>query len=706
MRVLHKKISVHLILLMVCLGFASAQEVLSPTQGTWANYQSLVLNLPENAEAYYSFTGENPLESGFAYDGPVLLELDGDVTINIAVVNGENNVKAYSISYTVALESNPEYIPLLENNAFVVINDASSLLLPENVRFSLGHTDTFYSGEELKIAGNMPFERNLPITIIDDDMQFRYVLQLGNKDSFTVENNFTSAISITDWNQISFLEEGPIVFSLDDEALRQTNSGEIFVDRSKDRVLKWQKYDGELSETFETIILPKKPEVIGMPSNPIVNQSVTLSLSDSRYMFSTKNKNNTVSNSSVYFVDTVSKDAFGFSDEIDICLDGIKHGSIQATFVIDKIAPSAPVFFASETSGYSRKNVELNVQAGDAVYYYILEPKLSKEGFMSDEHLSDIVSDFRDKSKYSLLEDTTLHLSNNSGLAQSYAVYAFSKDNAGNTSSITQFKTVIDPYNFYVENGSTSDSSFALGTVDKPFTSFEQLHNVLNSPHFKNVYINGVFTNLQSIELTQDIALFLTDTSRLLFASGELISVKNASVSIAGGNIEQSNPETTASLKSTLLHAQNSTIAIGNTEFLLSGGINSNCIVLENSSLQITDSGITVQSVAYASGIQSNNSVVLSQGSRFVLVSDTSIGMSLINTTAQVNNSSFTGIGPLTRALEFINSSYSVVNNIFVYENSELTKKVENTAIWKDEKTIQNVLADNTIQGFTTLVVN
>ncbi len=703
---LAKKVSVYLIIIVVCLQALAAQTVLSPTEGTWANYQSLVLNVPTNAEAYYSLTGENPLETGFAYDGPVLLELEDEVNVEIAVVDESGAVESFSVNYFVDLQETPSYISAAQESATIIINDRTSLDIPASVEYALGNSQSLSSGKLLKISGRMIFERYLLCTLYEGAIPYRYVLQIGDYHVSEFDETLNDTLTITDWNYITFLHDAPIVYAIDDEPLRQSNSGKIYVDRSVDRVLKWQVYNGELSENFETLTLPKTPNVLGIPEVALVNKGVTLSLSDSRYVFAQESDTGVPAFSSVYFIDTINGDAFGFSDEIPIYFDGIQHGSVPVTFIIDKIAPDAPILTATDTSGYSRKDVQIDISAGDTVHYYIPTPETSKSGFVSTASTTMSNVDFSDNVKYQVLNGDKIYLSNSTGVAQLYDVYAYCKDNAGNTSDTVHYKTVIDPYNYYVSRIEGSSTTSALGTKDQPLTDFSDLHAIVNDSSFVNIYVDGVFTNLSSIEFTEDFSLYLTDSSRLIFSPSESISIKNSSVSIFGGSIEQSNPQDTQSLQSTLLSSENSTLVFDNVEFLLSGGINSNCVVLNNSSVQFTNSGITVQTEAYGAGLKANNSIVLADNSRFVVVSETAIGMSLVSTTTQVNNSSFIGIGTLSRAIEFIDSTYSLINNEFLFEGSNTAISSKNNAIWADSSTEQKSLLNNNFEGFSNLIVH
>ena len=69
-------------IVLTALVFAAVSadvKIINLVKGVWANKQSLVLELSEGESAYYSLNGSDPRESGFAYDGPVALDVSGDV---------------------------------------------------------------------------------------------------------------------------------------------------------------------------------------------------------------------------------------------------------------------------------------------------------------------------------------------------------------------------------------------------------------------------------------------------------------------------------------------------------------------------------------------------------------------------------------------------------------------------------------------------
>ena len=74
-------------------------KVISPIEGTFANRQMLVLETDGSGDCYYSLNGSDPEAFGFAYDGPVLIDLDGPVEIRIAKTGKLKEEK--TVKYTV-----------------------------------------------------------------------------------------------------------------------------------------------------------------------------------------------------------------------------------------------------------------------------------------------------------------------------------------------------------------------------------------------------------------------------------------------------------------------------------------------------------------------------------------------------------------------------------------------------------------------------
>ena len=82
----------------------SKVDIISPSSGVWANKQPLVISTSENAEIFYSTSGTDPAVTGFAYDGPVLIDQTGPVDLRIVAIDDKSNKQEFRISYSVKEE--------------------------------------------------------------------------------------------------------------------------------------------------------------------------------------------------------------------------------------------------------------------------------------------------------------------------------------------------------------------------------------------------------------------------------------------------------------------------------------------------------------------------------------------------------------------------------------------------------------------------
>ena len=76
---MEKKFLTVLFVLSALIPLAAEINLLSPVEGNWANRQMLVIDNSDGGDFFYSIDGADPETFGFAYDGPVLLDVAGDV---------------------------------------------------------------------------------------------------------------------------------------------------------------------------------------------------------------------------------------------------------------------------------------------------------------------------------------------------------------------------------------------------------------------------------------------------------------------------------------------------------------------------------------------------------------------------------------------------------------------------------------------------
>ena len=153
--------------------------IVSPVEGTWANKQSLVLEVPEAYEVFYSFSGSHPMESGFAYDGPVMIEAEGAVSLKIALVFSDGNAAIYTVDYTVERGESDFDNPFSLNFRQPVVTYATgeSISIPAGFSYRLGNSNNFLPGDKiLALQGGTFPHRYLPCEVVDGKSAWRFVL--------------------------------------------------------------------------------------------------------------------------------------------------------------------------------------------------------------------------------------------------------------------------------------------------------------------------------------------------------------------------------------------------------------------------------------------------------------------------------------------------------------------------------------------------
>ena len=127
--------------------FAKNSYILSPVEGQWSNYQSIVIDVPEGATAFYSFTGDNPLYSGFAYESPVLLELEGNVNLKVVILNKDDSVIEESVNFSVNKKPlNVSFYKDTQTQALITLSE-NNIAIPSYMRFAFGDDKNYFLKE-------------------------------------------------------------------------------------------------------------------------------------------------------------------------------------------------------------------------------------------------------------------------------------------------------------------------------------------------------------------------------------------------------------------------------------------------------------------------------------------------------------------------------------------------------------------------------
>ncbi|MGP1600621.1 hypothetical protein [Treponema sp.] len=730
----------------------TGNPVLSPAEGVWANYQSLVLDLPDGTEAFYSLNGEDPAVSGFAYDGPVVLNVSGNARLLLVII-GSGGTQRFEIPYTVVLKETPLYMQTAfekagENVVFAEVNASSYIDIPAHISYTFGNTfaqtGKILSGRRLAFREQTVFERFIPLVIYDGDVPFRYMLHTGGDGGMPgiisdAEIDTTAPVEFIDWNYARFAIDAPLVYSIDEGAPRVSESGTIRIDRSEAHSIRWKAGvssggNGLSSGGFRTFSIPARPELKGVPLRAVVNTAVRLSFSDKDFLFCVTAKDGRKLFSPVFTVDILEGDAFGFSQNIDVYYKGIKQGSVRPSFIIDKIPPAPPAFISSESGFYARDSVQVSLTSDADIYYYAAPVIKSQTGFtaVDIQKINEEAPDVNDED-FVRLAGKNPYLKAGEKEALLYTLYAYSLDTAGNRSAVVRFQTVVDTVNYYAASPAVCESDLKSdsvpgpagdGSPDKPFKDFQSLYAaVQKSPSaIVRCFVSGSFTGLHSLEITRDTEIIGDGNTRLVFEKGASLKVKDAVFSLKDSSLEQLYGGPSDIFQNRLIEAENARLVFSGAELICKDPNSAVCVSAVNSSVNGENSGISVEAPVYAEALNLRSAAAELKNLRAVVISSTALGLKSSRSSAVIDNSSFRLLGNLVRALEFTDSGFMLSANRFIAENPVAcfpnkkmlsAKNFSSAAVWSNTAVSESAVSvfennapstqTNTYTGFTSL---
>ena len=685
----------------VLMAATPVTKIISPVEGTWANPQSLIVDTEPGTEVFYSLNGEDPLVSGFAYDGPVLLDGSGDFSLTVVSVSKEGNSQPKTIHYTVENKPLLSYVKTSVDSPVIAMYKDSVIDIPKDNFWFVGDSTSvipeekyFQNGGKVGLYSNCDVVNYIPLIVKKDNDYYRYVLKTGYSDSLRYSSPVPSVTGIEfySWNYIRLLEGEKAVYSIDDGPWIETNTL-ISIDRTKNHTIKWQKADK--SDYIKVFYIPAKPKLLGIPEKGFTNQNVKLKLDSNDYQLGYNSPDGNLLFTKELNIDTVTGDCASISMDFDIYFQGIKQGSINPVFIIDRRNPLVPEIDSSTETNFSRENIEIQFVSNDEVFYSLSEPILSEEGFDSFDILTFEVCPEKTMFKKAENNHITLPAKNDSAIF--YTVYAYSKDISGNCSDIISYSAIIDSKNYYVDSSADKAVSH-LGTKFDPFPTIEE---AVKNTKGNNIsfYLKGNFTISKPISIFADCKIIGEGDARLNFTSNAQLTIENANVSVNNCIFVKQVPQTGDVIQKNLLRVYDSVLSTQNCEFVCYFDYSGNCISAKQSTISFENSGLSIYASAYASAINAEDSFVKLQGLRINSSAKTAVGISAANNSCIIDNSEINVIGSYTRACEFLSVVWDVQNTTFSSQNAINPQ----SAIWMDAFSTKNVDFKNKVQGFSSL---
>lgn len=705
--------------------FAEKSHIISPVAGTWSNYQTILLDVPEGASAFYSFTGDNPLYSGFAYENPVLLELEGNINLKVVIVNSDNSVIEESVDFSV--KNTPidlQFYIENKNQALIPVKE-KNISIPSYMKYSISDsTEPYLKGRTLTINSENSLEQVLPLVIKNQNDMYRFMLHImpsvSKDDSqynftnntlsndVTFEDDYTVrriekklsqvpfTLEFTDWTKLKISANENIYISIDDD-IWQTGTFVLDMNRNEEHTLSWIDLSGLNPEEFIPeqfkvcyTVIPKMPNLVVVQEKTKV---VNISLDDKFYTMKILQDYNFSSSVNDYkknycLIDTILGNYLEKNICFDVFYDNVYQGKLFTEVLIDKESPKIPDIEISNKNFFVREPVSIKFKTDEKVFYVLKSKLLSNLNLKNLELEVNKNFDIDLNSAIELTNDT-LYLAEDKNNAIFYNLAYFSKDDFGNVSDIEYYQILIDSYNYYIESSSKNTNYIQDGSAARPFSDISQILPYLNKNEFIKIHIEGTFENISSMVITSPCEFISVNGARLSFAEDSFFDVQSSSLKIYNCIFEQDFTKNKNSFsQQNLFKLNNSSLIIDNCEFVSLYENNGSVIFADNSDVTILNSGITIQSNIFASVFNLLNSNLTCKQSRISAVSDSSIALTMNLGKLVFENSQFYIDGKTTKFYELFGVEYNINNNKFLYKN--YSNDMESSDIFSTKKSYSN----------------
>ncbi len=678
----------------------SKVDIISPSSGVWANKQPLVISTSENAEIFYSTSGTDPAVTGFAYDGPVLIDQTGPVDLRIVAIDDKSNKQEFRISYSVNEEFASEkevstFISSLSSTPVIQYTSGDVIEMPSSVMYKIGNDiekTSFLQAQPLKLAEQSNISEYVPCIVAFGEKQWRFVIQTAGKmmGSFAKRS---VPFEISEWNTFKFTGK-KLIYAIDDGDWSASTTP-VYIDRSLPHVVRWQSIIYSAENRVHSFALPPIPKIVTSKEDSgaltfTVNGEAGYTLGNYK---SPSSKSIQIDNGTFSSItaDVFPGDSISKSATFSVFYDTVYQGKLSVPVIIDRRPPEPPEIISSAEDNFSRKAVKINFTAeSGADIFYSIDSIVAEKG---DEKNVYSVSNKKMSDSYLLLQPYKES-------AIDYSITAFAVDAAGNKSTSSTYKVQVDNFNYYVSSqkaGITED-----GSKSHPFTTLSPLVSIINQAEKIRIHVNGTIKgDTAPIILSSSFEIIGNSNAHIILPASAQIAISNANVVIKDCIIEK----TTASDYATtdddsavhFITLTDSKADISDSELTAVFSQTGTAIDMTSSTLSLRNSGLTVKGNTYSSNVNAYDSEILVTGSRISSTADTAINFSTQNSKFTLSETFCQITAHLGRIAELGNTVARFYNNTFT---GKLSEKRGINPIWKDAKSMLNEDTGTAENGF------
>lgn len=662
-----KRVFIRFIIFFLSFQIFAQINVISPIPGTWSNKQMLIIDCSEGGDYYYSINGADPQSFGFAYDGPVLIDTIGDITLRIIKDNNINSEKV--IEYTVDLDNGfstdyASFISSFYDFGLYNYTIGTEFIIPENLKYSFGlPPDSFISGRSLTINEKSVLSRYIPCTIWDSNTnkKWRFIVKTYPQRA-GIFGRRDVPFYVTDWNTITFTDED-LIYKVDSNYWQPMTSIEL--DRSVSHMISWQSIAYEQGNPIEYFVLPAKPEI---HQREMEDGAIIYSLTgDSSYNLSVLSYDDEDYQQlfNEIAIDTFYGDQVKGSVDIGVFSNSVYQGKITSEYEINKRPPSIPTIYTSSENFYSRLPVNLEVEAeeGANLFVSISEPLLIEDLSVVYSSESEIFSQVKNEEFVEINSSyTNFTLQASTEGAVYYKVIAYSQKE-DNISLKNEYSVIIDQYNYYFD--ASSKSEIADGTANNPYTNFDQCIDSVNKSRFAQLRVKGTMMMPQGETVLHSNCSILNDgDAALIFPKDSSLVIKSASLSIDDCIIQTDDKSQSKKSKIIpLIKLENSVLDLKNSHIAVNFGKNGTVIDSYSSTVNLKNNIVSVNSTSYASFVLGVKTRLAIENSSVNINSSTVVALSINDGHIDILNNTFNVYGQKGRIAEIFKSSGTIKNN-------------------------------------------
>ncbi len=615
--------------------FASDKSrILSPSAGTWANKQCLFVDLKDGEECYYSLSGSDPLESGFVYDGPVLLDAAGKVFVKVTVLKiggGISEKEEYDISYSVdefygSEKAVSDFVRESASRGVVSVNTAKSLDIPAELKYSFWDAKPVLDGKSLRVRRENNLSRYVPCTVSDGNHNWRFLVYVS---SIELNPDFKET---SGYEAVEGLKAATVI-------VYGTNGGNEPLTFAPDNVPE----GGELS--------------IRLLTAGIRGESVRRTLYKG------------------FSIDALDGEEICGTACFEVFRDDEPFGVASIPFSIDRKKPEKPGFALAPGCEGARGKAEIVVSSEESSrrFFSVKGPFFGAPfGNESAGFLRDGSETFRPVSWNEKI--VLLPVRNKTTW---YKIFAYTMDSAGNKSDISEHDVVIDPFTYYfVEKSSEKDGD---GSRRSPFTKTAQVFEAAKKSPGARFFVDGTLRLSEGKNAMPFQCSFSgTTDSKIIIPGNGFVSMNGAKIALDGFVIER---ESGAAEKMFVM--EKSSLSIENCEIVGNFDFNAVAFQIIDSDLELSDSGLTVQGTSYSCPVMSERSEIKISSSRVSAIGNTAVCFSAEGGSFSMDSSLCRSIAHFGRIAELVSSKTVLKENAY---QCDFDIKMRNSSlIWTGE---------------------